>query len=725
MSRSDAKLDLHEALGRGSFDNALLCTFTFEPSFFEQHCLEKFKSLINNGNVTVMVDQRVYESLLLEESERPKKANIRYLLQPVSAGRAFHSKIFLLASRNKGRLIIGSANLTRVGITSNAEMVASFEYEEGKDEAFKPLFVAVSNYFTEIARRSSTTALDGNLTELAQSVPWLIAQEPPTTPAPVFLHNLDEPIWNQLSREVAVPVDTVFILSRYFDAYPSLLDELDRMLSPKKIKIFSQNGITNMTPAWLSHPLVKSRRAEIFVCRFSDADHAQPLHAKAMAFQTGNKFSLVFGSANFTSAALLRTIRDGNAETVLMIKDISLKAVKPARLFDPDGTAVLLEKPEMLQTAPREDPCVMTDHILRLHEASLNNDRVFLDADVPEKINRDGLFVNLRFQNFADRSLKLESDEIGGYSARVSDVEKQRMDTDSTMIQLVAKEETEAVATSNWLLITNLKDIKTDRPLRKERHLKEAEQSAVQFFAVLRELLESDDQEALRTFLEFCNIPLIGITRPVLFRRKQPLWDGGAGMRQFGAKNLDIYKELHDLALGFFDRHFRKLRRHVEARTLEGVANFLHIFLAMAGILRAQMERSVIGLESTGSAATSAQWAECRKHWDTYFDRFGQLMKCLGTEYVFPMIGKYGISKIKQEFGPDLEPIHDVCSNMLGYRDRIEKFRTTKLKRVDSARRITVPGYFYSVLSTSQWPRYSQDVGGVLERLESTLGHAA
>lgn len=195
-------------------------------------------------------------------------------------------------------------------------------------------------------------------------------------------------------------------------------------------------------------------------------------------------------------------------------------------------------------------------------------------------------------------------------------------------------------------------------------------------------------------------------------------------MKALGAKNLRIYKDLHLAALNFFDKHFRKLHRHTDARTLEGVANFLHIFLAMGGILRAQIERSVIGLESKGSA-TAAEWADCRKHWDTYFDRFKQLMACLGTEYLLPMIRKYGVNKVKDEFGPDLEPLHELCSDMLNYRDRIEVFRTTKLKRVISRQREIVPGYFYSILSPEQWPRYSREIRKVLAEVEQTLGYAA
>ena len=195
-------------------------------------------------------------------------------------------------------------------------------------------------------------------------------------------------------------------------------------------------------------------------------------------------------------------------------------------------------------------------------------------------------------------------------------------------------------------------------------------------------------------------------------------------MRELGAKNFKIYQDLHLAALSFFDRHFRKLHRHAEALSLQGVSNFLHIFLAMGGILRSQMERSVIGFESQGSATTE-EWADCRKHWDTYFDRFKQLMACLETEYVLPMIREYDITKVKEEFGPDLDPIHELCIDMLDYRARIERFRTTKLKQFVSHTREIVPGYFYSVLAPDQRSRYSFKVRSVLERFEGTFGYAA
>ncbi|MBI3325843.1 MAG: hypothetical protein HYZ81_03970, partial [Nitrospinae bacterium] len=52
------RLNLHDALERQAFDHAVICTFTFDPQFFEGYCLERFRSLAENNNVTVIVDRR-------------------------------------------------------------------------------------------------------------------------------------------------------------------------------------------------------------------------------------------------------------------------------------------------------------------------------------------------------------------------------------------------------------------------------------------------------------------------------------------------------------------------------------------------------------------------------------------------------------------------------------------------------------------------------------------
>src|ERR1700755_1525042 len=124
---------MHDALDRWSFDHGVVCTYTFDPQLFEEYCLERLTSLSHNGNLTILLDRGVYERALAgPESHRPRRANLRYLLHPVAVARGvFHPKIFLLTAKGKGRLIVGSANATRPGITANAQFVGCYAFDEG------------------------------------------------------------------------------------------------------------------------------------------------------------------------------------------------------------------------------------------------------------------------------------------------------------------------------------------------------------------------------------------------------------------------------------------------------------------------------------------------------------------------------------------------------------------------------------------------------------------
>jgi hypothetical protein len=105
------RLDLHQLLDSGSFDHAVILTYTFDPIFFEDYCLANFEGLHNCKSISVLLDRSTYEKIVAgAQTDRPKKANLRYLLHPVSVPGVFHPKLVLLTSANKGHLLIASAN---------------------------------------------------------------------------------------------------------------------------------------------------------------------------------------------------------------------------------------------------------------------------------------------------------------------------------------------------------------------------------------------------------------------------------------------------------------------------------------------------------------------------------------------------------------------------------------------------------------------------------------
>jgi hypothetical protein len=721
--KSTSRFDLHEALNGKSYEHAVVCTYTFEAPFFEDYCLDRLSSLSHNGNISVLLDRGVYEkSITGAESHRPKSANLRYLLHPVSVPGVFHPKLVLLLSRSRGRLILGSANVTRPGLTSNAELVGCYDYEAEKGESLRPLFQSAFEYLVRLSERWPGEQLTSNLQTVLREVPWVAPDGESAAPADYLLaHNLTTSLWEQICGEVGGAADTVYVVSRYFDPYPSILDRVRADLRPNKIKIYTQNGVTNMTPEWLGHPSVRGGQTEILLCHYADDEqHAQPLHGKGIIVEKGGDRFFAFGSANFTSPALLKTTQDGSVETLLFLRGASNETLNPELLFDPGRSAVRLRSESELRSSRKDDEKFSTPgHVISLFEAVLSDEQLIIRADIPDSV-RELTAVLTSAAEFRS-VLAIGHRHEQTYAAGVSKELLSRLDKTSTVIEMRGLTPSGEAVDSNPILVTNLLDIQNDKPVRRERHIKEAQQSATQFFSVLKDLLQGDDEQALLSFLNYCDITLATGLRPKLFRGHKPAWDGGAGMRSLGDRNLKIYAELHGATLGFFDRHYRRLQRHTKEVDPEGIVNFLHIFLAMGGVLRAQMERLTQGLELRRTPMEIREWYECRSHINTYLGRFKQMMDCLLKDYLTPLLRLYEASDVKEQFAPDLQPLHDLYLDMLGFRERIEQLRTTTLFHHGPTGERRPLSYFDCILNEKEWPKYEREVRSNLLGVERAV----
>ncbi|HEX8636204.1 MAG TPA: hypothetical protein VF703_18935 [Pyrinomonadaceae bacterium] len=237
---------------------------------------------------------------------------------------------------------------------------------------------------------------------------------------------------------------------------------------------------------------------------------------------------------------------------------------------------------------------------------------------------------------------------------------------------------------------------------------------------LLSGIITSTDR-ALLTFLSYCNIPLDQISRRPVLRHMKPAWDGGLGMRSLGGRNLKIYLDPHQATLEFFDRHFKRRQRHVAEKPPEGIPNFMHIFLATGGVLRAQMERITQGSEAKTSPLTIREWFDCRNVINVYLARFKQLMDCLWKDYLSPLPRRDAAGEIKEQFSPDLQPLPDLYLDMHGFRERIERLRATQLALRNTQGKVTGLNYFDCVLSAERWPKYAQDLHGNLASIEKAV----
>jgi len=68
-----------------------------------------------------------------------------------------------------------------------------------------------------------------------------------------------------------------------------------------------------------------------------------------------------------------------------------------------------------------------------------------------------------------------------------------------------------------------------------------------------------------------------------------------------------------------------------------------------------------------------------------------------------------GRKDIEREFGPDLEAIHDMCDEMIRFRERIKPLQRKGAIKF---------GYFHCVLADNRWKRFSNDVRAIQREVE-------
>jgi len=708
------KVNLHERLKKYSFQHALIATFNFNARFFEDYALENLRSLQDNANVTVVLDAGEYQELLdgavADPESFPRQANLRYLLHPIRVPGVFHPKVFFFANEKRGLLIIGSANCTANGLGSNAEVVSVFDYEEGRNESALALFQAAFRFFEELAERWPGEHFTSNIEAVAGEVPWLskAPPEPATGDLPVLLSNLDEPLWDQLvARLPRRPVTRLAVLSRFFDTKPGLLDTVVRTTSAAKVALYTQNYITTLTTDWLKHPSFEAGCLEVCLCSYADDDHAQHLHGKAYAFECGKELLVAMGSANFTTPALLRTARNGNLEVLLCYPPVSVRQWSVSEWFDPAGNATVLRNASQLFTSPTnaDEPEHQSNRFtISLREACVDDDRLVLRLDddpVPTGIN-----ARVSQANSRPFFVRLGAERAAPVVASLDAAQQRRLREAPAIVELGTENGAGWLPASNAVLIANLQDISTGGDVRRQRQIREARESPQRFMDVLTALSRSDDEERLKQFLTYCDIPIDLPARLYRNLRKGgPDPSGIEALRELGARNLRHFEALHDAVMDFVGRHRRRLDRHIETGSAKGIPNFLHILLTIGKLLLSQTDRLIVALDAEARTEVRPdRWFKIRNNLDQYYRALEQLLQITAGDYLDAILDSAPIEKVAREFTESLPELMTLYERAIQNRETLDQLRQTKLSISNSGgQAINRPEFFKSILGEANW----------------------
>lgn len=302
-----------DVFAESGFHSAFLTTYAFGAQAFED---VPFSRLRGSGcrNIVILADRQMVNQSFAELGP-PKFAGSSYHLVKADAPGAFHPKITLLVGAKKGRLLIGSANLTALGLGGNKELVASLSYGEDITSNARHFAAALSYIRSKVpsddlwfstamqrALRSSLWLRD------AMEIP-LPAQETELDFA--LLHDrADETILDQIAANLGDdPIQRLIVVSPYWDMKLEGLARLRSIMGEPPTDLLIDAGSTYFPKSELR------RFSDIGIFKVEATDSKRFVHAKLLIAQGQSWDHVISGSMNCTLPALLGpTIMRGNAE---------------------------------------------------------------------------------------------------------------------------------------------------------------------------------------------------------------------------------------------------------------------------------------------------------------------------------------------------------------------------------------------------------------------------
>jgi HKD family nuclease len=331
-------------------------TFTFDPGFFEEHCLSRFLRLETDpreDGAAYLIEREeklavANVSVLVDRSNMEGSASPRWTVLPVSIPQGiFHPKISVLAWHNCIRVTIGSANLTEPAYRKNHEIFGVLDFRENGDApvtvlvetlAFlEQLLTLVTGSDISPGPKSRARSFIAHLRSKVEG--WSeVSQKRTDWPkvVPIFLGPFDQlsgaipQRLGRLIRERGGPANGVNILSPFFDRtteenYPATEMIIDAMTERGSREVnfcvaaeaLPDNRIRLQAPASITRHGRKAADIKIYPIYEQEEHELRPLHAKSIWLWNDRWHVYMIGSSNFTRSGLGLLSNGGNVEANL------------------------------------------------------------------------------------------------------------------------------------------------------------------------------------------------------------------------------------------------------------------------------------------------------------------------------------------------------------------------------------------------------------------------
>jgi hypothetical protein len=302
-----------EAFAESGYHSALMTTYAFGTHAFEDIPFPKLRGA-GCRNIVVLADRQMVNQAFSEFGS-PRFAGSSYHIIKADAPAAFHPKITMLIGATKGRLMIGSANLTALGLGGNKELVANIVYTPdipGHARYFAGALAYIGRYIPVDDPWFSIA-----LQRAMRGAPWL--RDAAVHPAgddivdddlAVLVDRPDTTFISQIARCIGEdPIKHLVVLSPYWDMKLEGLALLRAALGMPSADLL----IEGSSGSFPKEELNRFSGLEMF--DIEEPGSGRFIHAKLIVALGSSADHVISGSMNCTYPALMGlSMQGGNAE---------------------------------------------------------------------------------------------------------------------------------------------------------------------------------------------------------------------------------------------------------------------------------------------------------------------------------------------------------------------------------------------------------------------------
>ena len=335
------RIDLIQAFSSDDWEHAVFLTYTHDLMFFEREILRKLREK-GCKNVCLLVDETAHQETF-ENHKNIKLIGKEYIVQTIKAGLVFHPKLYILVNKERCKVIVGSGNITVPGFYTNKELFSSLKFSLADIEGLGVLRV-IMDFLDRLAMNRGFRIETLNLLSLAfGNLPRKLgAGQDSDLDTGVFLHNLNQPLLHQIRHLVKDTIECLTVISPYFDTDHRILAQMKKEFAPQKLIVIIQQFYNNFNLLSFKKTAEKlGIHYELQQLTFEGTQHFRN-HAKLIVLSSHSHDYLVWGSANFTTAALSYTSTQGNLEIVLLQR--TEKDWWKRQFFDDEVRAIPLDE---------------------------------------------------------------------------------------------------------------------------------------------------------------------------------------------------------------------------------------------------------------------------------------------------------------------------------------------------------------------------------------------